>query len=164
MNKHIPGAPGRQISPRLGLGPPGPRGEQQQQPASSWAQELAPGCSGIKPHPRAGCATALEQNGCMRRDARARARFLSPAASRPTGTALCATSHFRVSTLALLGIPGGQHQHPPLPLPITGPSGPAQGPRAPSNRHRGVLVLLAESLQPASSRHAPRARAPAHIF
>lgn len=163
MNKHSPGAPGRQPPPRLGLGPPGPQGGQWQQPARAWAQELTPGCTGIKPHPRAGCATALEQN--VGRDSRARARCPSPAASRSTGTAPCATNHFQVSSLALLGIPGGQHLHPSLPLPSVGPSGPARGPRAPSNRHRGVPVLLPGSLQPASSwYHAARARAPAHIF
>lgn len=115
------------LAPCRGSPPPGwgrdPGGEQ-----AAMAGDFS-GTGGGAPHikmcPGVGCAARVPGVG---------ARSSSPAASRATGTAPCAISHFPASTPALRGVPAGVHQHPPLPLPIAGPS--ATVPRAPS-RERG---------------------------
>lgn len=84
---------------------------------------------------------ASGQRGCMVRDTQALQPPHALAQHRVPPT-------ISVPTLALLGVPGGQHLHPSLPLPSVGPSVPIQGPKAPSHRHRAVLVLLVWSLQP----------------
>lgn len=142
MNKHIPGAPPGQPPPGWGLDPQDPGGEQAVMAgelsgaggARSWPRQLA-GCC---PHQHVSwgrlchspCAEQLHSRSC-----RGRCRVPEP----------CSLQSRRHGTMCRQWLPthvgsAGLHQHPPLPLPITGPSAPAQGPRAPSRGHGGELV------------------------